>query len=92
MLEWKGTERTFCNEQEIKPKEKKSRKYSAPARVTGFAAVLEHYPSAPNFKTVLNLELMCLRWSVLSIPILSIALQEMRSIHIKVKSYVLFGH
>lgn len=61
MLEQKGTEHTLGNEQEIKHKEKRSHRYSTPARVTGFAAVLEHYPSAPNFQTVLNLELMCLR-------------------------------
>lgn len=61
LLECKGTELTLSNEQEIKHKEKKSCRYSTPARVTGFAAVLEHYPSAPNFQTVLNLELICLK-------------------------------
>lgn len=55
--------------------------------MTGFEAVLEHYPSAPDFQTVLNLEDMCLRRAILSVPILSIVLEEMLSINVKMNMY-----
>lgn len=35
---------------------------------------------------------MCLRRAILSIPFLSIELQEMLSINVKMKSYVLYAH